>query len=131
MGERRDHSCADRLEHLLLAHVGQLVVVHRARAERRDPERVSSVVDAAHAPHPMAATASTTMSAIISDLDVDDAAQPEPSDDRHDHGEDQADDPEKIVHERLQVRRLDEPDREARAPATRGSARSPTAVLRR
>src|ERR1700674_3480608 len=84
-----------------------------ARSERRVSERDSKVVDAAHAPHEMAATASTTMSAIISDLDVDDTGQPEPSDDRQHRSADQTGDPQKVVHERLQVRRLDQPDRKS------------------
>src|ERR1700690_1846794 len=80
--------------------------------ERRLPERDSMVVDAAHAPAMTAATASRMMRPIISDLDVDDATEPEPTDDRHDDREDQAKDSQEVVEQRLEVRRLDQPDRE-------------------
>ena len=54
-----------------------------------DPALVASVVDADHAPRAAAATARITMSAIISNLDVDDFSEPEPSDDGQDPGDDQ------------------------------------------
>src|SRR6188508_2559104 len=85
-----------------------------ARMPRLDdePALVASVVDADHAPRAAAATASNTMRKIISNLDIDDLAEPEPARDGQDPGDDQAHDPEEVVRQRLQVVELDQVDRE-------------------
>src|SRR5690242_3214539 len=79
----------------------------------RVPERDSIVVDAAHAPATTAATASRTMRAIISDLDVDDATEPEPADDRQHDRDHQPENSDEVVEQRLEVVGLDEPDGES------------------
>src|SRR3984893_13679900 len=96
--------------------------------ERRLPERDSIVVDAAHAPAATAATARTTMRAIISNLDVDDATQPEPTNDREHDRDDQSEDPDEVVEQRLEVVGLDEPDgeRENRGDEAQHDGREPT-----
>src|SRR5436305_218765 len=81
-----------------------------ARSERCAPECASMLVDTAQDPSDTADTASRTISTIISNLDVDDLAQPEPTEDLEREGAGHGDDPDGVVPERMEIRRLQQPD---------------------
>ena len=96
---RREDALADRRQHLLVAHVLDLVALEPA-------QRVAHVGalgdDRRHDRSHRASTAATDDTAIddngsTSDLDLHDLAEPEEAEDRHDRGDDHGHDPEGVL----------------------------------